>query len=434
MHEVMGDVFKSTRDSGLGHMSKAISEHRFRLIDRLVEEIKTNSFAICEIRSLSEQLAESVRDTQIHGTGIRKAEIIDACRELLVQPAFEFFSNPFFSEKCIEKDHLLEAFGDTEKMQLIANTVAYSVDSVDADIIRYSLDPSGNEGSLRVVSCQTMDILLAVARFAQLWPQSTVSQDSSRRRIHSKGSILCDFCHRPTARYAHWHGMKTPDAGFVVGSKQITNDPPDKRLSQKYCGLHSKSGKDRQRNAGNYSGSLTKNRTSPGARTDIADYLRSRGVGTPHSMRLRALVTWMQARKTVAARERKKHRERIISERPSAQRLLDGILATLPRPPRITIDDNLLEMEIRPGGELIVVDVLGQKTRFMRGKQLELWDAQLRRLFADLRKRFPLGVATAFEFVWSEALGLEISIIDGETLRLTFESPTWIEAATQSKK
>ena len=228
--------------------------------------------------------------------------------------------------------------------------------------------------------------------------------------------------------------MKTPDAGFVVGSRQITNDPPDKRLSQKYCGLHSKIGKDRQRNAGNYSGSLTKNRTSPGARTDIADYLRSRGVGTPHSMRLRALVTWMQTRKTVAARERKKHRERIISERPRAQRLLDTILATLPGPPRITIDDNLLEMEIRPDGDCVIFDVSGRETHFAWRKQSESWNARLPRLLADLRKRFPLGDASAFESVWSEALGLEIFILNGKTLRLTFESPTWIEAATGSKK
>ena len=214
----------------------------------------------------------------------------------------------------------------------------------------------------------------------------------------------------------------------------MTKDPPDNRLSEKYCNAHSKSSEARQQNAKNYNASRKKKQPAPGVRTDIGDYLRSLQLGEPHSVRLRALVTWMRAQKTVAKKEMAIHRERVVNERPRTQRLLDGILATLPRPPRITIDDNLLEVEIRLGGELVILDVLGQKTRFSCRKQPELWNTRLLRLLADLRKRFPLGEAAAFEFVWSEALGLEIFIINGETLRLTFESPMWIEAATARKK
>jgi hypothetical protein len=393
-------------------VSSSIREQRKTLISDLRNAVHKKYAADACVQEAVLRFANLV-DFSISTKGIRRAELISVARLLVLPPVQQALGRVPHIVRMLSKETLPQALDDLEGAYLLVREV----------------DSAANHGfgPLMKMGCETTDLLLEVAHCVFHWPATTTSYESLRTRNVSYGNLFCAMCHRPSEAYAYWHGMDTR-MGFFVGMQRTIAHSPERRLSNRYCKIHSKAGNARIANSGRYSAARKIRSRRGKISTDcLRQHLHKCGAAMPSSPRLQAMLEWMLTMPTVARRELNEIAASFPTNRGHLQQIVHRVLRPAFGCDLLEIEENLLELNIHQDGEVqrIFADGSATSQKLQKGNL----ETAIPLHIDSLRKQIPIGRKAPAAAAWSDEFGIEIIVFGDHQVRLVLTSPTWLARA-----
>ena len=361
------------------------------------------------------------------GKGVRRSTVLKRARNLVL-PAF------FDAVQCCPSiaadvpSHAIEhALDGPSNTSVLIDTVDEAIGDWWAAVAEKSAAPgflAGADPNRLLILQHTTDLLEAISFCIQQWPKSTTEVRGARSREAHRANYLCFLCHRPTERYEREHGFARPSYGKVISSGYSNSLDAYQRGSAQLCSDHSKRG-EQNSNAARYAVALRRAGTYD--RGKVRTALRESGLSVPHSARLLALVDWTSAYPTLGKKVLARLSDSYAGAAARRKNLVESILAGLPGLPFVPLTNDLLEISLTPDGLITTTHLAAEPPPGFVPP--DSWSEGLANRLLQIGRENKLLGSRNFEHAVIEDLGIELIRLNSTTLRIVFQSPTWLKYA-----